>query len=151
MSLGFQPNVIINCKESRGQLAESTISERLWILLGQKQPHKPHPVVSPLSGILVWNPKVRHLTARLKQGTSDLGGCPLIMSSKNPFHSFGDIFTVMESLNRIRPYIFSCPEQLNSCPCHSLTDSLTQSLTQLLLLLPYKEQSLRLATIATFD
>ena len=39
--------------------------------------------------------------------------------------------------------IFSCPEQLNRWPCHSLTHSL--------LLLPYKEQSLRLATIETFD
>ena len=32
-----------------------------------------------------------------------------------------------------------------------VTDSLTHSLTQSLLLLPYKEQSLRLATIETFD
>ena len=36
--------------------------------------------------------------------------------------------------------IFSCPEQLNRWPCHSLTHSL--------LLLPYKEQSKTLATMA---
>ena len=38
--------------------------------------------------------------------------------------------------------IFSCPEQLNRWPCHSLTHSL--------LLLPYKERSYRLVTFETF-
>ena len=33
----------------------------------------------------------------------------------------------------------------------SLTDSVTESVTESLLLLPYKEQSQRLATIETFD
>ena len=35
--------------------------------------------------------------------------------------------------------LFSCPEQLNRWPCHSLTHSLTDSLT-VLLLLTYKER-----------
>ena len=38
-------------------------------------------------------------------------------------------------------FIFSCPEQLNRWPCHSLSHSLTDWVTESLLLLPYKEQS----------
>ena len=39
--------------------------------------------------------------------------------------------------------IFSCPEQLNRWPCHSLTHSLTFTFA-------YKEQSYRLVTFETF-
>ena len=56
----------------------------------------------------------------------ETGKCDLLIQNKDNNLARG-----------IKIMFFSCPEQLNRCPCHSLTDSLTQ----LLFLLPYKKQS----------
>jgi len=45
-------------------------------------------------------------------------------------------------------FILSCPKQLKRWPCHSLTDSLTQSGPYKL---TFKEQPKRIATFETFD
>ena len=53
-------------------------------------------------------------------------------------------------LLKVFSLFFSCPEQLNRWPCHSLTHWLTESLT-VLLLLTHKEQLQRLVSFETSD